>query len=102
MPSKVTDIARRNARLIRQWEVQIARRNDGRRGQKVVECYPRTGYRSVSSPPTENASQAKPRPHASMSSSLITLVFGRQFNNNLENRNLIMMSTYKLCLKYNM
>ncbi|KAI8426600.1 hypothetical protein MSG28_005383 [Choristoneura fumiferana] len=45
--TKVTDIARRIAKLKWQWAGHIARRTDGRWGQKVLEWRPRTGRRAV-------------------------------------------------------
>ncbi|KAI8441762.1 hypothetical protein MSG28_005454 [Choristoneura fumiferana] len=50
--TKVTDIARRIAKLKWQWAGHIARRTDGRWGQKVLEWRPRTGRRAVGRPPT--------------------------------------------------
>ena len=50
--TKVTDIARRIAKLKWQWAGHIARRTDGRWGRKVLEWRPRTGRRSVGRPPT--------------------------------------------------
>ena len=50
--TKVTDIARRIARLKWQWAGYLARRADGRWGVKVLEWRPRTGRRSVGRPPT--------------------------------------------------
>ena len=49
--TKVTDIARRIAKLKWQWAGHIARRTDGRWGGKVLEWRPRTGRRSVGRPP---------------------------------------------------
>ncbi|KAJ8705153.1 hypothetical protein PYW07_010980 [Mythimna separata] len=50
--TKVTDIARRIAKLKWQWAGHIASRTDGRWGRKVLEWRPRTGRRSVRRPPT--------------------------------------------------
>ncbi|KAI8438853.1 hypothetical protein MSG28_011199 [Choristoneura fumiferana] len=50
--TKVTDIVRRIAKLKWQWAGHIARRTDGRWGQKVLEWRPRTGRRAVGRPPT--------------------------------------------------
>ncbi|KAJ8706908.1 hypothetical protein PYW07_012986 [Mythimna separata] len=50
--TKVTDIARRIAKLKWQWAGHIACRTDGRRGRKVLEWWPCTGRRSVGRPPT--------------------------------------------------
>lgn len=50
--TKVTDIARRIAKLKWQWAGHIARRTDGRWGRKVLEWRPRTGRRNVGRPPT--------------------------------------------------
>ncbi|KAI8421377.1 hypothetical protein MSG28_009457 [Choristoneura fumiferana] len=50
--TKVTDIARRIAKLKWQWAGHIARRTDDRWGQKVLEWRPRTGRRAVGRPPT--------------------------------------------------
>lgn len=50
--TKVTDIARRIARLKWQWAGHIARRTDGRWGRRVLEWRIRTGRRSVGRPPT--------------------------------------------------
>ncbi|KAI8440994.1 hypothetical protein MSG28_009271 [Choristoneura fumiferana] len=50
--TKVTDIARRIAKLKWQWAGHIARRTDGRWSQKVLEWRPRTGRRAVGRPPT--------------------------------------------------
>ncbi|KAI8424369.1 hypothetical protein MSG28_002896 [Choristoneura fumiferana] len=50
--TKVTDIARRIAKLKWQWAGHIARRTDGRWGQKIFEWRPRTGRRAVGRPPT--------------------------------------------------
>ncbi|KAJ8711218.1 hypothetical protein PYW07_008460 [Mythimna separata] len=50
--TKVTDIARRIAKLKWQWTGHIARKTDGRWGRKVLEWRPRTGRRSVGRPPT--------------------------------------------------
>ncbi|KAI8431975.1 hypothetical protein MSG28_004504 [Choristoneura fumiferana] len=44
--------ARRIAKLKWQWAGHIARRTDGRWGQKVLEWRPRTGRRAVGRPPT--------------------------------------------------
>ncbi|KAI8435808.1 hypothetical protein MSG28_004034 [Choristoneura fumiferana] len=50
--TKVTDIARRIAKLKWQWAGHIARRTDGRWCRKVLEWRPRTGRRAVGRPPT--------------------------------------------------
>ena len=50
--TKVTDVARRIAKLKWQWAGHIARRTDGRWGRKVLEWRPRTGRRCVGRPPT--------------------------------------------------
>ena len=50
--TKVTDIARRIAKLKWQWAGHIARRADGRWGVKVLEWRPRTTKRSVGRPPS--------------------------------------------------
>ncbi|KAI8441652.1 hypothetical protein MSG28_015206 [Choristoneura fumiferana] len=50
--TKATDIARRIAKLKWQWAGHIARKTDGRWGQKVLEWRPRTGRRAVGRPPT--------------------------------------------------
>ncbi|CAH2266074.1 jg17600 [Pararge aegeria aegeria] len=50
--TRVTDIARRVAKLKWQWAGHMARRTDGRWGLKMLEWRPRTGKRSVGQPPT--------------------------------------------------
>ena len=50
--TRVTDVARRIAKLKWQWAGHIARRTDGRWGRKVLEWRPRTGRRCVGRPPT--------------------------------------------------
>ncbi|XP_028175804.1 uncharacterized protein LOC114364024 [Ostrinia furnacalis] len=50
--TRVTDIARRIAKIKWQWAGHIARRADGRWGRKVLEWRPRAGRRSVGRPPT--------------------------------------------------